>query len=86
METDLAVGGSAFQKFLDQLTLELNTSKVGDDRVFQVREAQGLMEDLRDLGSGAVAIYTLVGDDKYRVILTTPDFQKGSSIRSTQPI
>jgi CHAT domain-containing protein len=35
------------------------------------------MEDLRELGQGTVALYTLVGEDKYRVILTTPDFQKG---------
>jgi CHAT domain-containing protein len=35
------------------------------------------MEDLRELGHGTVALYTLVGEDKYRVILTTPDFQKG---------
>src|SRR5205809_5468428 len=35
------------------------------------------MDDLRELGKGVVALYTLVGEDKYRVILTTPDFQKG---------
>jgi CHAT domain-containing protein len=32
---------------------------------------------LHDLGAGVVALYTLVGEDKYRVILTTADFQKG---------
>src|SRR5215831_11302069 len=35
------------------------------------------MEDLRELGPGVVALYTLVGENKYRVILTTPEFQKG---------
>ncbi len=35
------------------------------------------MEDLRELGPGVVALYTLVGEDNYRVILTTADFQKG---------
>ena len=35
------------------------------------------MEDLRELGKGTVALYTLVGEDKYRVILTTADVQKG---------
>src|SRR5438445_11477156 len=34
------------------------------------------MEDLRELLAGTVAIYTLVGDEKYRVILITPDVQK----------
>src|SRR6059058_1288304 len=35
------------------------------------------MDDLRELGKGVVALYTLVGENKYRIILTTPDFQKG---------
>ena len=34
------------------------------------------MEDLRELPPGTVAIYTLVGEDKYRAILGTPDVQK----------
>jgi len=33
---------------------------------------------LRELPAGAVALYTLVGEEKYRVILTTPDAQKAA--------
>jgi len=77
LDADLVVAGNAFQKFLDQLTNELGSSAEPGGRVFQLRESQGLMEDLRELGQGVVALYTLVGEDKYRVILTTADFQKG---------
>src|SRR5215510_5862583 len=77
LDADLVVAGNAFQKFLDQLTTESGGSGESSGRVFQLRESQGLMEDLRELGKGVVALYTLVGEDKYRVILTTPDFQKG---------
>jgi CHAT domain-containing protein len=76
LDADLVVAGTAFQKFLDQLTTELGGSSESS-KVFQLRESQGLMDDLRELGKGVVAIYTLVGNDKYRVILTTADFQKG---------
>jgi len=77
LDADLVVAGNAFQKFLNQLSTELNSSEETGGRVFQLRESQGMMEDLRELGKGVVALYTLVGEDKYRVILTTPDFQKG---------
>jgi len=77
LETDLVIAGQAFQKFLDQLRSELGSNKEASGQVYQLRESQGLMEDLRELGEGVVALYTLVGENKYRVILTTPDFQKG---------
>ena len=77
LDADLIVAGNAFQKFLDQLVTELGRTSESSGKVFQLRESQGLMEDLRELGKGVVAIYTLVGQDKYRVILTTADFQKG---------
>jgi CHAT domain-containing protein/uncharacterized protein HemY len=77
LDADLVVAGNAFQKFLDQLATELSSSIDASGKVFQLRESQGLMEDLRELGKGTVALYTLVGEDKYRVILTTADFQKG---------
>jgi len=76
LEADLTVAGRAFQTFLDGLSAEFAKKTDGQTRVIQVREAQGLMEDLRDLGKGTVALYTLVGENKFRVILTTPDVQK----------
>ncbi|HET9786894.1 MAG TPA: CHAT domain-containing protein, partial [Pyrinomonadaceae bacterium] len=77
LDADLIVAGNAFQAFLDQLSTELGRTSESSSKVYQLRESQGLMEDLRELGKGVVAIYTLVGQDKYRVILTTADFQKG---------
>ncbi len=79
IESDLAVAGDAFQKFLNKLNDELKTTKDAG-KVSQLREAQGLMEDLRELGNGAVALYTVVGEDKYSVVLTTADVQKAYQV------
>jgi len=76
LEADLRISQEAFQKFLDQLFSEFGKSEIAKERVFQLQESQGLMEDLRELASGAVALYTLVGEEKYRVILVTPDVQR----------
>ena len=77
LDADLVVVGNAFQKFLSQLETELGPSSEASAKAYALRESQGLMQDLRELGAGTVALYTLITDDKYRVILTTPDFQKG---------
>lgn len=76
LEADLRVAQEAFHKFLGQLFTEFGKSDLAKERVFQLKESQAMMEDLRELGSGAVALYTLVGKEKYRVILVTPDVQK----------
>ena len=52
-------------------------SKADTGEVTRVREAEGLMETLRDLGPGTVAVYTVVGEQGLRSILITPDVQKG---------
>jgi CHAT domain-containing protein len=77
LETDLQASGQAFQKFLDGLGDELGNTKQAA-RVDQLRDSQALMDDLRELGSGAVALYTIVGAEKYRVILITPDVQQAA--------
>ncbi|HYV04536.1 MAG TPA: CHAT domain-containing protein [Blastocatellia bacterium] len=77
IDADLVVAGNAFQNFLSTLESEMSKSSEASARAYALRESQGLMEDLRELGKGVVALYTLVGEDRYRVILTTPDFQKG---------
>ena len=86
LEADLEVAGQAFQQFLDQLATELGDTPVATERVFQLRESQALMDTLRELGHGAVALYTVVGADKYRVILITPDVQKAAEypIKATE--
>ena len=75
LDSELTIAHQAFEKFLTRLANELgNTKQAG--RTEEFREAQGLAEDLRELGHGAVALYTLVGTDKYRIILITPDVQR----------
>ena len=49
LETDLEVGNRAFQSFLDEMESAFRTSRGGIGEVTTVREAQGLMETLRDL-------------------------------------
>jgi CHAT domain-containing protein len=77
LETELQASGQAFQEFLDRLGEELGNTKQAA-RVDQLRDSQALMDDLRELGPGAVALYTLVGAEKYRVILITPHVQKAA--------
>ena len=76
LDKDLQVGNAAFEKFLNDLAEQFGRAPAANARIEQVRETQGLMEDLRELPPGAVAVYTLVGEDKYRAILVTPDIQK----------
>jgi CHAT domain-containing protein/Tfp pilus assembly protein PilF len=73
LDSDLDVASGAFHEFLDKLAKEFSATAPG--RVVQIRDAEGLMEDLRELGKGSVAIYTLVGEEKTRIILITPDIQ-----------
>ncbi len=73
LDLDANAAGFAFQKLLDQLSVELENTKEGAAKVYQLGEATGMSEDLRELGEGAVALYTVVGEEKYRVILITPD-------------
>jgi CHAT domain-containing protein/Tfp pilus assembly protein PilF len=75
LEQDLTVAAQAFQQLLSGLAEAFRGTPEGSARLAEVREAQGLMADLADLGRGTVALYTLVGDKTYRVILITPHTQ-----------
>jgi len=76
LEQDLAVGNQAFEHFLDDLAQHFSAKPEMTGRIEDLREAQGIMEDLRELPAGTVAIFTLIGDDKFHAILRTPDAQK----------
>jgi CHAT domain-containing protein/uncharacterized protein HemY len=76
LERDLEAANRKFQDFLEDLGRTTSAARVAPARLEQVREGQGMMEDLRDLPPGTVSIYTLVTDQKYIAILITPDFQK----------
>jgi len=63
-----------FQKFLDGLYAESRQPSAAQERLSQLEErASGLQAILREMDPGTVALYTLVGEDKYRVIVITAD-------------
>jgi tetratricopeptide (TPR) repeat protein len=76
LEKDLEISNRAFQMFLDELAAEFEKVPREENRIDNLREAQALMADLRELGNGTVALYTIVGEKEYRVILVTPDVEK----------
>jgi len=76
LDRDVAAGNAAFEKFMSDLAEHVGAQAQDSAKVEQLREAQGIMEHLRELPQGTVAIYTLVGEDKYRAILVTPDVEK----------
>ena len=77
LEKLLSAGNTKFEQVLLNLGASLNAKTI--QRVEQFREEQGIMEDLRELPPGTVAIYTLVGDNQFTAILRTPDAQKAYS-------
>jgi CHAT domain-containing protein len=61
-----------FQAFLKQLADEFAARANVKE---ELSENQGLKRDLKKWGEGCVFLYTLVGEDRYRVILTTTGAQ-----------
>jgi CHAT domain-containing protein/predicted negative regulator of RcsB-dependent stress response len=76
LEDQLAVASDHFQKFLEDLQVKLGVTTAQGARVNEIRDALGMQKTLRELGDGAVLLYTLVGEDRYRVMLVTPDAQQ----------
>jgi CHAT domain-containing protein/Tfp pilus assembly protein PilF len=62
-----------FQKALTELERDAQQAPSTAGKVDELRESEGLMQDVRDLGAGVVAICTLAGETKLHVILITPD-------------
>jgi CHAT domain-containing protein len=69
----IETANEAFQKYLTGLSKALGDSDESRDRVKTIEGFEGLQSTLKELGPGAVALYTLVVKDKYRVILFTPN-------------
>ena len=71
LETQLASANAAFQLFLrKQLAAE-----IGDKKVESIEVDRALQAKLRRWGEGTVALFTIVGPERYRVVLTTPAVQ-----------
>lgn len=71
----------AFRIFLEKtLALEVDETKIN-----AIKGDRALQGKLANWGSGTVALYTLIGEDRYRVILTTPKTQTDgkTEIKST---
>ena len=77
LSDQLKSANDAWEKFLSGLYVELGKSKEAQTTVENVQEsASGMQRVVRQLtsesGPGVVALYTLVGDEKYRVLVVTP--------------
>ena len=69
---DLENANMVFQVFLRSLSEEVSKKPAV---VNEIQENAGLQADLKSWGDGVVSLYTIVGDDRYRVILTTASIQ-----------
>src|SRR5262249_20770968 len=57
--------------------------KGAPDERTMTQQSQSMMQSLRRLGKGTVALYTVVTSDSGWVILTTPDFRRAYPIKRT---
>ena len=76
LAAQLKLANQAWSKFLDDLHTELAKSAQPQTTVQSLQEnASALQKVVRQLGAGTVALYTLVGDEKFHIILVTPTVQ-----------
>ena len=73
LSEQLKVANEAWGKFLSGLYEEFGKTKQSQTTVENLKEsASGMQRVVRALDAGTVALYTLVGEEKYRVIVVTP--------------
>lgn len=58
-------------------------AKAAPDEKLMTEQSQSMMQTLRKLGAGVVALYTVVTRDKGWVVLTTSDFRRAYPINTT---
>ncbi len=73
LSAQLTDANAAFKLFLEK---EL-VAELGKPVKKEIDVDRALQEKLRSWGEGTVALYTIAGEDRYRVILTTPTIQIG---------
>jgi CHAT domain-containing protein/Tfp pilus assembly protein PilF len=76
LDNDLTIAGEAFQRFIADLDTEVSTQRLSKEKLDQVKDSEALMETLREIGTNTVVVYTLVTEDKLRLILITPEVKK----------
>lgn len=79
----IRLAGKAHSTLVNQMFNEFRDSPGLIDRIFGLIDAKALMQDLKEMGSEAVALYTIVGKDSYRVILITPEVMVPGESRIT---
>jgi CHAT domain-containing protein/predicted negative regulator of RcsB-dependent stress response len=71
IEKQLDAANAGFQLFLTKYLFD----QIGVDKIRDIEVDRSLQAKLRQWGEGTVALYTVAGADRYRVILTTPKVQ-----------
>ena len=71
LTTEVKDANTAFRLFLEK---EL-AAELGSEKKKEIDADRALQGKLREWGDGTVALSTIVGEDRYRVILTTPSVQ-----------
>lgn len=69
--TQTADVNAAFKLFLEK---EL-VSEIGTDNAKTLAADRSLQNSVREMGSGTVALYTVITENRYRVVMTTPTIQ-----------
>ena len=80
LDEDMRIATRRYQRFVESLKTEFAVRPRSGERVYQLREAQGLMSDLREMGPGTVILLTFLSDERYHVILITPQVQKAVTV------
>ena len=81
LSEQLKLANEEWGKFLGGLYEEFGKTKQAQTTVENLKEsASGMQQVVRTLGAGTVALYTLVGEEKYRVIRGDADCDGGSRI------
>jgi CHAT domain-containing protein/tetratricopeptide (TPR) repeat protein len=75
-EKELTAANLSFDTFLTRLPNEFHVPAEGEEQAERVREGKGLQETIRELGPGTIALYTVVTEDRYHIIVFGPDTQK----------
>ena len=69
----VTVANQTWEKFLSDLHAELGKTKEAQQSVENLEEGASAMKRVvRELGPGTVALYTLVGEEKYHIIVVAP--------------
>jgi tetratricopeptide (TPR) repeat protein len=70
LDAKLRLATERFQAYLGRLEKELGNSKDAGERLTQIQTSEGFQDTLRELGAGTVALYTVVSENRYSIILT----------------